>query len=156
MKLILVRASLAGALLTSFRAAAQPFIIEYDLPSPGKIAIVSILAIAAALSFYRLRCRHRFVYGACEVIASMLWVFLLLFPRSTMSTDVGHMPFFVPPLYKAYGFLAGIYIFVRGMDNMHCGLTSETGRKRWDRLFRCPLPVRRRILHLTSWLIRRE
>jgi hypothetical protein len=155
MKPLLARVALAlaVALIMSSPASAQPFMVEYDLPSLCKVTIYSVIAITLGLFFYRLRCNHRFLYGMCEVIASVFWFTLVLYPRSPTFTATIQMPPFVPPLYTIYGFLAGIYIFVRGMDNMHCGLTSETWRKSWDRLFRCPLPVRKT---LTSWLSRRE
>jgi hypothetical protein len=127
---------LAVALTMSSPAWAQPFMLGYDLPSLCKVTTYSILAIIFGLFFYWLRCSHRFLYGTFEVIASAFWFMLVLYPRSPTVTAPDQMPHFVPPLYTLYGFLAGIYIFVRGMDNMHCGLTSETWRKRWDCLFR--------------------
>ncbi len=92
------------------------------------------LTVIGGIFFYVIRCRHRFIYGIFEIVAALGVAFFTANPPL--------QPLIVNPfpsdleLYisKQVAFLAAIYVFVRGMDNIGSGLTGGT-RERWDSIF---------------------
>jgi hypothetical protein len=82
------------------------------------MAVIGILlTISAGLSFYWLRCRRRFLYGLCELLVAFGVIYITFVPQTNYLLISG------PPvsqflLTKGAGILGGIYIFVRGLDNM--------------------------------------
>src|SRR6266446_523992 len=90
--------------------------------------------LVAALLLYVLRCRRQIWYGACEIVVAVVVIYLAFNPpHNFMMTNQGYS-YVGERLEKFYGILAGIYIFVRGMDNICNGL-PVTARARWDRVF---------------------
>lgn len=93
--------------------------------------------VIVGLLLYSWRSRSRFWYGVAEVIAALFVVVLTMNPEwhsyTVLTTDD------IPPamgswLSWVFGQLAGLYVFVRGMDNIGNGL-SEAQRAPWRRLF---------------------
>jgi hypothetical protein len=79
-------------------------------------------AVALALVFFRFRGSRPFRYGLFEVFvgAIAIWIAIHTSGRSLVETAI---PFF-----------GGIYIIVRGLDNIDKGL-PERYRSRWDKVF---------------------
>jgi hypothetical protein len=81
-------------------------------------------AILLALLLYRLRGNRPFTYGLAEIFVGVATVWYSI--HSEMPE-----PYY---LAKAIALLGGIYIIVRGLDNMDRGLPQRM-RPRWDRYF---------------------
>jgi hypothetical protein len=102
--------------------------------------IYTVIAILIGIGLYTLRCRKLFVYGVFEVLLSILVIYLSIDqPWSPGSGVIRGSAFFgfgrVGYLLQNYwAKLAGIYIFVRGMDNMGAEL-PDCMRRWWHRLF---------------------
>jgi hypothetical protein len=96
-------------------------------------AIGIFLTITAGLFFYWLRCQFRFWYGVIEIAVALGVIYMTFVPQ----TD--YLLLGVPPtshflFTKGAGILAGIYILVRGMDNMDQDLPPNW-RRIWDKAF---------------------
>ena len=78
--------------------------IPFDLLtfSPYTIPIAAV----AGFAFFWLRCRHPLYYGFSEIAASLVTIFFSTSPAITSQTT------------RLFALLAGIYVFVRGMDNL--------------------------------------
>jgi hypothetical protein len=98
------------------------------------LSLKIIVTIAIALGFYVLRCRRQLVYGVFEIIVAFAVVYLAYKPPYTFIIAGPASPF-GEQLQHYYGIIGGVYLFVRGMDNIGTGLPSG-GRARWDRVFR--------------------
>lgn len=73
----------------------------------------------AATSFYYLRCINRLVYGGLELSVGIITIIKLAFP----SIDNNGVDFnFI------FSSLAGIYIVIRGLDNIETGLKNKLVR----------------------------
>jgi hypothetical protein len=79
-------------------------------------------AILAGPILYLFRSRQPFAYGICEVVAS--WAIILVAIKGSGATTEG-----LALLPKATGILGGIYVTVRGLDNMDKKIPAK---------FRCP------------------
>src|SRR5258707_14217404 len=93
--------------------------------------------ILVGLCFFSLRCRAPFWYGMFEVLVSMAVIWFVFFPVSTSYLRLiapGPGPF-ETAFANSVGLLAGIYILVRGLDNMDRDLPS-LWRPLSDKLFR--------------------
>jgi hypothetical protein len=87
------------------------------------------------LFFYWLRRNFQRFYGICELIAAGIVFFLTLYPSGFSYSVIGvDAPVISSWLSNFYGILAGVYIFVRGMDNIYHGL-DLTRRVKFDCLF---------------------
>jgi hypothetical protein len=95
------------------------------------VALVAALAVAVAA--YWLRCRYRFWYGVLEIAAGLAVVFLTIYPETNYFL-LDTKPFIGQMLRAGVGVLAGIYIIVRGFDNLDADL-PVTWRGAWDRWF---------------------
>ena len=97
--------------------------------------------IIGCFVLYKLRCSKPFWYGVIEVVVAVATIILTIWPVSVSSGTViiGSRNIFgvVVELQKYLGILAGIYIFVRGMDNMSKELPRWM-RKWWHLLFFSP------------------
>jgi ABC-type transport system involved in cytochrome c biogenesis permease subunit len=92
-----------------------------------------VLTLLVAVFFYWLRCRHRFAFGCVEIVIAMLVVtFTFAPPVDYLTGDTSYGLQYL--LYEAASLSAGIYIFVRGMDNMAQDLPLSW-RPIWHRLF---------------------
>jgi hypothetical protein len=77
------------------------------------------LAVIAAVFFYWLRARYRILYGLSEIAVSILILVLIFIPPTKDSALLisSGSPWF-PTLTNAVSLFAGIYAFVRGLDNI--------------------------------------
>jgi hypothetical protein len=91
------------------------------------------ITIVVGLLLYTLRCRAQFWYGVCEIVVAVVVIYLVLRPAYDFPIFGGYSPFGME-LQKSYGILAGLYIFVRGMDNIRNGMPFSW-RASWDRVF---------------------
>jgi hypothetical protein len=92
-----------------------------------------VLLILVGTGFYWLRSRCRFWYGLVEVGAAILVTFLTFYPQTNYL--LGNGPTFPGSLLRGTaGFFAGVYIFVRGMDNIAQDLPNAL-KPLWSRVF---------------------
>jgi len=100
--------------------------------------IFILLTVAAGLFFYWLRGRFRLIYGMCEIAVALAIISLTFYPPTYyLAYD---MPsFFEMLLSKSVGVLGGIYVMVRGLDNMDMALPTRW-HGLWDRIF-CKRPT---------------
>jgi hypothetical protein len=96
-------------------------------------AISIFLTIAAGLVFYWLRCQRRFLYGLCEIFVAFGIMYMTFVPQTNYFLMSGPSSSQYL-LTKGAGILGGIYIFVRGMDNMDKDLPPKW-RRIWDTMF---------------------
>jgi hypothetical protein len=93
-----------------------------------------ILTLLVAVLFYWLRCRHRFAFGCVEIVVAVVVITFTFVPQTDYlllngpSSILGHL------LSEAAGLSAGVYIFVRGMDNIAQDLPVGW-RLMWHRVF---------------------
>jgi len=92
-----------------------------------------LMTIAAGLFFYRLRCRKRLWYGLVELAVAFVIIYLAFNPPDTVLVEE-KVSWLGMNLRMIVGLLAGIYVMVRGLDNIEQGLSLER-RVPWDRLF---------------------
>jgi uncharacterized membrane protein len=101
----------------------------------GGIICVFVIAIAG-LAAYRLRRSRRFCYGLIEIVVSLAVIFLTVFPQTSylaLEGDQGQS-WLGWLLYKSVGALTGIYVLVRGLDNMGHDLPKVL-LPVWERIF---------------------
>jgi O-antigen/teichoic acid export membrane protein len=96
-------------------------------------AIGIFVTIVAGLFFYWLRRRCRFWYGAYEIVVALAVIYLTFVPAYTVMVLADMSPSRLL-LSKGVGILGGIYLIVRGMDNMDEDL-PPTWRRVWDHAF---------------------
>ncbi len=115
--------SVLAALIWSLVNAARYLI--YIIPFSGPVIsspYFAAPAIAIGLLLYRLRGKYPLFYGSTEVLVAILVIFV------SIGTDTAN------PLNKIVGILGGIYIFIRGLDNVDKGL-PHSWRGRWNKWF---------------------
>jgi len=89
--------------------------------------------VMAGIGFYWLRCRHQFWYGMIEILVAVSAIVVTWFPPFAYLLVAD--PYFLGgPTTRAVGIFSGIYVLVRGMDNIDRGL-PQVFRNKWDRLF---------------------
>jgi len=116
----------AGILLTLAVVLAY-FYIEYIVDTLNIWGTILILPILGVLFFY-IRARWRLFYGLTEFLVGIftaLLIFLPSFDFSSLST-------------KPFSFLqilGGLYIMVRGLDNIGKGLRATKLEKYWRKIF---------------------
>ena len=93
----------------------------------------AIVWVLVALGFYRLRCRYGFAYGIIEVTAGTIAIMLSEFPPFTVLT-AGDVSVVGSQALHILTLMGGIYIVVRGMDNIDQNLPSRW-RPAWQRIF---------------------
>jgi drug/metabolite transporter (DMT)-like permease len=100
-------------------------------------AIWITAAVITALILYTLRRRHRFPHGLMELAFSLGMFLLTIYPRSPRHLALEERPPWWGLLLstKAFPLLTGIYVMVRGLDNIDEGL-SEKWRGNWNQIFR--------------------
>jgi hypothetical protein len=115
--------------------SAVPMFVSWQ-PGPwhpyDDIAVV-IAAVLVSGFFYWLRGSEPFVYGCFEIVVGVAVLSFVFVPPShalliTAPTAVESY------LARTVGLMAGIYIIVRGLDNMDRDL-PPSWRPLWDRLF---------------------
>jgi hypothetical protein len=82
------------------------------------------LTITAGLFFYWLRCRFRFWYGVCEIVVAVVVIYLTFVPPYTAMVLADMSPSRLL-ISKGVGILGGIYILVRGLDNLDEDLPTK-------------------------------
>jgi hypothetical protein len=92
--------------------------------SPGiskisSIVLVGFATLAIGSMFFLIRLKWRFVYGASEACAGVV----VASQRFYTEAIVGHLNSMTPIVLAIL--TAGVYLVVRGADNMHQGLTKE-------------------------------
>ena len=115
--------------------AYTPLFRQDDVSITGVLFALALTGVGAlsGLFFYRLRGRHPFRYGCIEIVVGLIVLFFTFVPLT-------HNAAFVPQtlfewsLTKLLGVTAGIYIIVRGLDNMD-GDLPPSWRSRWDYFF---------------------
>jgi hypothetical protein len=87
--------------------------------------------LIAGFFFYWLRCRHRALYGASEILVAFLLISQTFFPHMPRVLGVGGDTFLDIMMPKTLSIFVGIYALVRGLDNINTGLGASTWRERW-------------------------
>jgi hypothetical protein len=106
------------------------------LNPPRPEAVVWILmTIIAAFALYALRCRARFWFGICEIVTSVFVMYITFVPQKLFFLMNEGASVLGNYLVMGIGITTGIYIFVRGMDNLDNDLPAGW-RGPWDRVFR--------------------
>lgn len=94
-------------------------------------------AICVGLVLYGLRCRKPLIYGLLEIAVAVVIITLTFYPQKSYLLLSEEPTWFGWLLSKAVGISTGVYVLVRGLDNVDKGLTAELrGRQWWDRVFR--------------------
>jgi hypothetical protein len=92
------------------------------------------VTIGFAIFLYWLRQQHRLWYGVSEILVALLIIALVFVPPRgwDFMRTASPASFWFLPLTKTVGIFAGVYAFVRGLDNIDAGLPSSTWRERWE------------------------
>jgi hypothetical protein len=97
-----------------------------------EMTVASLIGcVGAAILLYWLRDRCRLVYGMLEITVGVIGVSILLRPLGP--GDIAIITTRTEQL-KWAAVIAGIYIMIRGMDNVYHGLSAQW-RRRWDWVF---------------------
>lgn len=116
--LVGIGASIASSLLIS-----NISLITSTLPVWGTIISLPVLGVA----LYWCRSRYRLAYGAAEFIVGLVTSLNIFFP----SFDYAHLQ----PI-AVLQILGGLYIMVRGLDNIAQGIRGTKIEPTWKRIFR--------------------
>jgi hypothetical protein len=81
--------------------------------------------VAVGLLFYVLRCRQQLAYGVVELVVALAVIILTFYPQTHYLEDLQVPPWWGWILSRGVGASAGIYVMVRGLDNIHKGLPSK-------------------------------
>jgi hypothetical protein len=95
---------------------------------------VLLLAAIAGLFFYLVRSRWPLVYGIVEFAVALAIIFVTFFPQTNNLLLEQEPPWWGVQLTKLIGSTAGVYVMVRGLDNIERGL-PPTARAQWRRVF---------------------
>jgi hypothetical protein len=103
------------------------------------VALLWILAtIIAALFFYRLRSRCRWLYGLIELAVGVVILIATFYPAES-GLLLAEQPYWGWGwlVSRSVGVLSGIYVIVRGLDNFDKGMPPHWARARcmWTRIF---------------------
>jgi hypothetical protein len=79
------------------------------------------LTIIGAIFFYWLRCVQPLVYGLIEIAIACIVICIIFYPPDIYIV-IEEPSAYGQVFRRAAGIVAGIYIFVRGMDNIERGL----------------------------------
>jgi hypothetical protein len=105
------------------------------------LVYLPLLTIILGAGLYWVRCRFRFWYGIGELLVGVLIVVLTYIPHQEpiLLAEDPSPPSWAPWAWFAVTWLAGLYVFVRGMDNIGQDLPLAW-RPRWVHLFSPPTP----------------
>lgn len=95
------------------------FAFSPGLSKISSIVLVGFATLAIGSMFFFIRLRWRFVYGVSEACAGVV----VASQRFYTDAIVGHLSSATPIVLAIL--TAGVYLVVRGADNMHQGLTKE-------------------------------
>jgi hypothetical protein len=111
-----------------------PYIIADPYPSSPWVGLAYIVGcILLGVCFYWLQRKHPGWYGISEVVVAVIVIYLAFYPPS-VSAVAKDTPWLAHYVFRVYGIIAGIYLFVRGMGNIYESL-SEKWPARWDCIF---------------------
>jgi hypothetical protein len=93
--------------------------------------------VVAGIGLFCFRCRAPFWYGVIEVMASwvMIWIAIVTPTGPAPSIMSQTSSFGIPLLAKSITLLAGVYVSVRGLDNIDKDPPIRFGRL-WGKVFR--------------------
>lgn len=102
-------------------------------PEPGRTIWLSIFFSIGAIWLYILRCRERLAYGCLEILIAMLtFYFTVIEPRTVGEAALDRRDIIITTLQIA----AGLYIFVRGLDNIGQSLPlGSAAQAQWQKFF---------------------
>ena len=125
---------IAGLIVAGLVLGVQKYGAAFFTIEPRDLLV---MGLALAIGLFWARCRMPLAYGIAELCVGFVSVYL--------SVNAGKGPQALlasggDPIYglatRAIGILGGIYILVRGMDNVDKGLPSSWWSRRvWDRFF---------------------
>jgi hypothetical protein len=103
------------------------------LPEPDRTIFVVISFCIGGFWLYVLRCRDRVVYGCIEIVAAVLTFYFTVVNRFPVETKLDSKEAVTACIQIA----AGLYILVRGLDNIGNGLVpgSRMHRLWWSSRF---------------------
>jgi hypothetical protein len=95
------------------------------------------VAVLVGLILFSFRCRAPFWYGLIELLASWVMIWIAIVTPIVPVVAVGGQPvsFGIPLLAKGTTLLAGIYVSVRGLDNIDKDVPQRFQRI-WGKVFR--------------------
>lgn len=96
-------------------------------------ALIAVGALVAGLFLFWVRQKARSIYGLCEIAAGVFIVVFTFFPidASVSGTDQSQIAVI---LNQRLAELAGLYVIVRGLDNLGQGGLGPF-QEFWNRLF---------------------
>ena len=98
------------------------------------MAVLYILvSIVAAMLFFELRRRRPFAYGVFEFAIGLIGLTLTLYPQTTYLLTGEATPWGLT-LSRGITVVGGIYLLVRGLDNMDRAV-PRSWRPHWETLF---------------------
>jgi hypothetical protein len=103
-------------------------------PDPAHVIYIVLTVLAGAM-FYGLRCRSRFWYGVLEVVTSIVVIFVSWVPQKSYLLAHQGTGFLNSEIGTIIGIVGGIYILVRGLDNIGSDLPVRW-QVLWDQIFR--------------------
>jgi hypothetical protein len=95
--------------------------------------IIVAVAIFASVLLYWMRSRHRFAYGIVELIFGLFVIVISAFSHMAPS-DFAQTQRPFEPLPTLGAIAAGVYIIVRGLDNISIALPKRW-RRSWEAIF---------------------
>jgi hypothetical protein len=94
---------------------------------------VFVLASIAGLVFCLMRSRWPLAYGFVELAVAFGIIYFTYDPQN-YDLLYQEPPWWASKLSKSLGFIAGVYVIVRGLDNIERGLWPSA-RNMWRRVF---------------------
>jgi hypothetical protein len=108
----------------------MPLVIAPDLNH----SILVLGTVVFGTILYALRCRHLFWYGVIEIVTSLVVIYVAWVPqKSTVLLNSGTSQL-APDLLTGIGVVTGMYILIRGLDNVFRDLPVRW-RPSWKRVF---------------------
>ena len=101
------------------------------------VVLLSVLGtVMVGVFLFWFRCHHRLWYGIGEVFAGIVVVVFVWVPHTDepITTGDAEPVFWVRWTWLAVASLAGVYVFVRGLDSIGQDLPIAW-RRVWDRFF---------------------
>jgi len=127
-----------GALVLhgSGSTAWAAYVPQSEVPVPNALTeTLFAIAVAVAIGLYALRCWWRSIYGLIEIIAATFIIYLSIVPAKQPGSSIcnGNALFGLGcGLQSVLIVLAGIYVFVRGLDNMEPRRLWSPVRASWQ------------------------
>lgn len=117
----------AGASIFAALVQLTEFLTRVGLPKPYLVVGLAVVApLVAGVLLFAIRQRFRLTYGVAEVLAGVYAAYEAL----SRITDVNLLT-----IAGAFQVLGGLYIVVRGMDNIGKGLDKSRYGEVWKSLF---------------------